>query len=225
MRILAVIGSNKGHRSTSASIIRYMEQQFEPNGIHVSFHFALEIYRSDNKREAFPRELEGLTEKDLVMICAPGYVDSLPAPLVHLLEKVRDTIGHQGLTGKKLLAVIHSGYPEPQQRRPALEMCRCFADDMGMEWCGGLSFGGTSPIDGRPLGEAGPFGKRIRPVLERTAKKIADGELSGTDNLVLEDISTMPVPTWMVKPLMNFMTRRNAGKDKQDLLAKPYRAK
>ena len=34
---------------------------------------------------------------------------------------------------------------------------RFFAEHMGWRWQGGVGFGGTSPIDGRPLDEAGMF--------------------------------------------------------------------
>mgnify|MGYP001375910896 CR=1 FL=1 len=164
-----------------------------------------------------------MTSGDLVIICAPNYVDSLPAPLIFLMENLRDTLGSGSLAGIRLMAVVHSGYPEPQQRKPGLEICRFFAQTMVMEWCGGLGFGGTSPINGQPLETSGPFGKRLLPVLDRTSAQIASGNVAKTQELVLEDVSSMPLPAWMVSIMMNAMTKRKARKEKQDLRTQPYR--
>lgn len=223
MKIVSLIGSNRGEKSTSESLVNYMAQRFVSHGIPVSKHYAIRMYHQLHGQDAFFQELD---ESELLIVSSPVYVDLLPAPLIHVLEGVRERLGRNGLAGRKILAVIHSGYPEPQQRRPGLEMCRCFAREMGMEWCGGLSFGGTSPISGRPLEDVGGMTKGIRSTLDQTAEKIVKGGLTGVETLVLEDRSTIPVPPWLVKLMMNVMTRNNARKSGiKDLKARPYGVK
>lgn len=58
--------------------------------------------------------------------------------------------------------IVHSGFPEPVQRKAELRTTELFAASMGWSWQGGVGFGGTSPIDGRPLEEAGMFSKQPR---------------------------------------------------------------
>ena len=222
MKVVALIGSNRGDKSTSAALIRYLEKQLMPHGIAVTYFYARSMYGNKEKRETFIKELQHLADNDFLIICAPNYVDSLPAPLINLMEEIRDSLGEKSLTGKRILAVIHSGYPELQQRKPGLEICRFFAAAMGLEWYGGLSFGGTSPIAGQPLETAGLFAKKIGPVLDRTAEQLGAGSLTQTEDLILEDVSAIPVPTWLVTILMNTMTRLKAFKEKQALRAKPY---
>lgn len=223
MKVIALIGSNRGDRSTSASLVCYLEQQLHPHKIPIIYHYARKIYRRQESLVSFIEDLQTMTNEDLLLICAPNYVDSLPAPLIYVLEETREQLGPDGLAGKKLLAVIHSGYPEVQQRRPCIQSCRLFGMQMGMEWWGGFGFGGSSPIAGQPLESAGPFGKSIRPVLERAAEKIASGSLSATDNLILEDKSTIPISAGLMKTIMNILTKVKAFKEKQDLPAKPFR--
>lgn len=231
MKVLALVGSNRGSKSTSAALVRNLEQHLEPHRIPVTYFFARSMYNNQEQREEFFDALRGLSETDLLIVCASDYVDSLPAPLINLFENIRAAFGTGdresrkdpgSLTGRKMLTIVHSGYPEPQQRRPGLEICRFFALTTGMKWCGGLSFGGTSPINGQSLEASGPFGKTFIPALERTAGLIASGSLAETDELILEDVSAMPASTRTVVFLMNAMNRFKAFKAKQDLLARPY---
>lgn len=223
MKIVSLIGSIREEKSTSASLVNYLAQQFVPQGISVSNHYAGRMYHQPSGQAVFLKELK---ESELLIVSAPVYVDLLPAPLIHVLEEVRKKMGRNGLEGKKILAIIHSGYPEPQQRRPSLEMCRCFAREMSMEWWGGLSFGGTSLISGQPLEAMGGMTKGIRSALDQTVERIVKGGLTGVETLALEDRSTIPLPPWLVKLMMNTMTRNNAGKSGiKDLKARPYGVK
>ncbi len=220
MKIVSVIGSNRGEKSTSQSLVNYLAQQLSSGEMSVPSYYARRMYHRPREQDVFFQELAAC---ELLILSAPVYVDLLSAPLIQLLEMARDKIGRNGLEGTKMLAIIHSGYPEPQQRRPCLEMCRCFAREMGIEWCGGLSFGGTSPINGRTLESAGGLTKGIRSSLDRVAEKIWEGSLSGVEDLTLEDRSTIPMPPWLVKLLMNALTRKNAKKSGiEDLATRPY---
>lgn len=223
MKIITLIGSNRAQKSTSAALTGYMEQQLSAQSHDISRHYARSMFRNQEKRDTFLAELQGMSSEDLLIITAPNYVDSLPAPLLNLFEETLILLGEKALTGKRLLAVFHSGYPERQQRQAGLQIMRCFAKKMGMQWCGGLSFGGTSPIDGQPLENAGPFARKIPPVLDRTVKKITSGELSETDALFLEDVSALPIPLWAAVLMMNTLTRRKARKEKQNIRIQPYK--
>ena len=105
--------------------------------------------------EATDEALEKLAGADVVVLVAPSYLDELPAVTQRLLEDVwerrAELRGHAPL----FYGIAHSGFPEPIQRRAELRSMRFFAEQMGWTWMGGIGFGGTSPIDGRPLDEAG----------------------------------------------------------------------
>lgn len=220
MRVVALVGSNRGEKSTSASMVNYLAGKLEAQATQVDMFFSRFLC---SYQETFGSFLKEVKESDFFIVSAPVYVDLLPAPLIQVLEEIRGRVGRNGLKGKKMLAIIHSGYPEPQQRKPGLEMCRLFAREMGMEWCGGLSFGGTSPINGEPLEKMGGMAKGIRTALDHTAENLTNREADEFKELVLEDKSTIPIPSWMVKLMMNAMTRNNARKTGiKDLKARPY---
>jgi multimeric flavodoxin WrbA len=220
MKIVSLAGSNRGEKGTSASLVNYLAQRLLKHGVSVASHYSIHMHRQPHRIDAFLNELK---ESELLIISAPIYVDLLPSPLIHVLEEIRDRMGPKGLEGRKLLAIIHSGYPEPQQRRPSLGMCRCFGREMSMEWWGGLSFGGTSPISGQSLEVMGVMTKGIRSVLDQTAEKAVKGGLTGVEALVLQDRSTIPVPPWMVRLMMNAMIRKDARKGGvKDLRARPF---
>ena len=86
-------------------------------------------------------------------------------------ERRAELDGHAPL----FYGIAHSGFPEPIQRRAELRSMRFFAEQMGWTWMGGIGFGGTSPIDGRPLDEAGMFSKQLRKVLPLAVADIAAG--------------------------------------------------
>lgn len=220
MKIVSLVGSNRGEKGTSASLVNYLAQRLESYGISVTNHYSIHMYSQPHRIDAFLKELR---ESEFLIISAPIYVDLLPSPLIYVLEEVRDRMGLNGLEGRKLLAIIHSGYPEPQQRTPSLGMCRCFAREMGMEWWGGLSFGGTSPISGQPLEAMGGMTKGIRSILDQTAEKAVKGGLKAVEDLVLQDRSTIPVPPWVVKLMMNAIIRKDARKGGiKDIKARPF---
>jgi len=222
MRAVALLGSNRGEKSTSAAMVNYLAGQLETRGIYVDMFLTRFLC---SQQETFGSFLKDIKESDFFIVSTSVYVDLLPAPLIQVLEEIRDSVGRNGLEGKKMLAIIHSGYPEPQQRKPGLEMCRLFAREMGMKWWGGLSFGGTSPINGEPLEKMGGMTKGIRTALDHTAEKLSNREAGEFKGLVLEDKSTIPLPSWIVKLMINFMTRNNARKTGiKDLKARPYSA-
>jgi len=53
------------------------------------------------------------------------------------------------------VALVNCGFPEWEHTRTALEICRVFARQAGLEWVGGLGYGGGEAIGGRPLEELG----------------------------------------------------------------------
>ena len=116
-----------------------------------------------------------LAEADAVVLVAPSYLDELPAVTQRLLEQVWERRAELDGHAPLFYGVAHSGFPEPIQRRAELRSMRFFAQQMDWTWMGGIGFGGTSPIDGRPLDEAGMFSKQLRKVLPLAVADIAAG--------------------------------------------------
>ena len=49
------------------------------------------------------------------------------------------------------MAIFNCGFPEPHHNDLAMDMCKKFAYDSGLEWVGGVTIGMGPSLDGRSL--------------------------------------------------------------------------
>jgi hypothetical protein len=218
VNVLIVQGSRRPKSNTGA-IARDLRVRLERAGA------AADVWRVP-RWSAGPEEtveaLEKLAGADVVVLVAPSYLDELPAVTQRLLEDVWERraalAGHAPL----FYGVAHSGFPEPVQRRAELRSMRFFAEQMGWRWMGGIGFGGTSPIDGRPLDEAGMFSRQLRSVLPLVATDIAAGRELSAKTIRLADRSPFPLPRGTLITLVNARTRKAARSKGLDLDDRAY---
>lgn len=172
--------------------------------------------------EATDEALARLAAADVIVLIVPSYIDELPAVTQRLLEDVwerrAELAGHAPL----FYGVAHSGFPEPVQRRAELRTLRLFAAQMGWRWRGGIGFGGTSPIDGRPLEKAGMFSRQLRKVLPLVAADIVSGREISPRVVRLSEKSPFPMPRGMLIALINSRTRKAARGERLDLDDRVY---
>ena len=218
MNVLIVQGSRRPKSNTGA-IARDLAARLASDGA------AAELWRVPRWSagpEATVEALEKLAGADVVVLVAPSYLDELPAVTQRLLEEVWERraalAGHAPL----FYGISHSGFPEPIQRRAELRSMRFFAEQMGWRWMGGIGFGGTSPIDGRPLAEAGMFSRQLRRVLPLVAADIAAGRELSAKTIRLADKSPFPMPRGMIIGLINSRTRKVAKAKRLELGDRVY---
>ena len=221
MTVLVIAGSRRPKSNTGA-IVRDLESRLAAAG---QTAVVWRVPKWSAGVEATDEALEKLAGADAVVLVAPSYLDELPAVTQRLLEDVwerrAELRGHAPL----FYGIAHSGFPEPIQRRAELRSMRFFAEQMGWTWMGGVGFGGTSPIDGRPLDEAGMFSRQLRKVLPLAAADIAAGRpFSPRDDPSLREV---PVPDAgrMMIALVNARTRKTAREKRLDLDAQVYTAR
>jgi hypothetical protein len=172
--------------------------------------------------EAADELLARLHVADVVVLVAPSYLDELPAVTQRLLEEVWQRRAELAGHAPQFYGISHSGFPEPIQRRAELRTLQLFAAQMGWRWMGGIGFGGTSPIDGRPLEEAGMFSRQLRKVLPLVAADIATGREFSPEAVRLADKSPFPLPRGMLIALINSRTRKAAKSKRLDLGDRVY---
>ena len=158
---------------------------------------------------ASPAELESalavVGAADTVILSLPLYVDSFPAPVIALLERVAER--RVGAGRARFLILIQCGFPEKEQNATALAIGERFAAEAGWTWLGGVAFGGA---DGQR--------KDLRDALIPVAEAVADGR--PIPQLALP----RPMPAWLYRLGGNFMWRRAVGKHgaTRSLRARPY---
>lgn len=218
MNILIIEGSRRP-QSNTGSICRALRGLLTGAGASAD---VWRVPRWSAGREATAEALERVAAADVVVLVAPSYLDELPAVVQRLLEDVwerrAELAGHEPL----FYGIAHSGFPEPEQRRAELRSMRMFGEQTGWIWRGGVGFGGTSPIDGRQLEDAGMFSKQLRKVLPLVAADVAAGRDLSPDVLRLAAKSPLPLSTRAMIAVINSRTRKIARDGRLHLDAAVY---
>jgi hypothetical protein len=221
MSILIVEGSRRPKSNTGA-IARDLQARLERAGTAAG---VWRVPRWSAAPEATGEALEQLAGADVVVLVAPSYLDELPAVTQRLLEDVWERRAELDGHAPLIYAIAHSGFPEPIQRRAELRSMRVFAEQMGWSWMGGIGFGGTSPIYGRPLDEAGMFSRQLRKVPPLAVADIAAARPFSPGTAARSERSPFPIPLKAMTALVNARTRKAARDRRLDLDARVYSEK
>lgn len=222
MNVVLAVGSVRPPRSNTESIAAFLRIAIESTGAGVT---SIEAQAWKDSDPELPADAaEALRTCDVLVVVTPVYLDTLPAPALRMLERLRDALSSRPPERPvACYAVAHSGYLEPAHKGPALETCGHFARAAGLDWRGGLGFGGTSPIAGRPLEALGWMTKNLRRCLGQLAETIARAEPISPRLEKRAGKSPIPLPLWMIVPLLNRMTRRDFERRRQvEPLARPF---
>lgn len=218
IKITALSGSGRSGKTNSHAILVYLKDQLDTKQFQCTIFNAFSITKNQKERTAFERDL---VSSNLLIVCAPVYLDTISHSLTVVLEKLASTFTQRELSGKKFLTIAHSGYTDISQRELIIRVLKNFAVGMEMRYLGALSFGGTSPIGGRPLAEVGYFSKQVRNALEKLARHFKE-EVAIPEN-ALAICAKKPFPNWFACYAMNIVMKRKAKtKGYKDVLYKPY---
>jgi hypothetical protein len=142
-------------------------------------------------------ELNHLTstvaDSELVIVASPLYVDSLPAPVVRLLETLATGLeAYDRPAGQRFAAISNSGFPEAEHNDTALATYEQFARATGFQWAGGLALGGGEPVKNQSLEEGSQSGmaRNVVRSLDLAADRLAEGGSIGpeAENLMREPL-------------------------------------
>ncbi len=219
-RVLVIQGSPRKRANTRA-IVAALEVELRRLGTSVDvFHVPAKGAGQDDLSE-LQRKLRA---SEAVVLAAPLYIDGLPPVTQLLLEQLAARRAEIGDRASRVYGLAHSGFPEPIQRETELRTMALFAGAMGWVWQGGVGFGGTSPIDGRPLDEAGMFSKHLRRCLPHVAADIAAGGPFSEATVRLCDKPPFAVPLWLMIRVVNRGARKAARESGVELEGLPYAA-
>lgn len=150
----------------------------------------------------------------------PLYVDSVPGPIVKLLEKLSER--SELLSAKALFSVGQCGFPDNVRMDPMHGVMECFAESMNMKWLGSLSYGGGAVIDGAPIESLGGRGEAIKAGLSLAAASVSIGEMIPD---AAEDTMALNFPKFVNRLLclyLNYSAKKNAKEHGVDMKRKYY---
>jgi len=190
---ILLVGSPKGGASTSEALGRYLLEGLEGRGVETGVAHVLRSLRSEEGQRDL---LRSVGAAGLLILAAPLYVDSLPSGVTRMFEIfATEHSGKDRLGGKRFVALINCGFPEANHCDTAVDICRCFAREAGMEWAGGLSLGGGEAIGGKSLSEAGGVARNARKALDMAAEALAVGRPVPEEAVSL--MAAQAVSTWL----------------------------
>ena len=171
-RVLLLIGSPKGEKSTSASLGNYLISKFEEFGMISEKLF---IHRLVNREEKLQELSQIIENVDLIILTFPLYVDSLPAPVIKAMESIKENrINLENTKSQNFIAIANSGFPEASQNQTALKICKIFSQECGFVWKGGIALGGGGAINGVALIEKGGMVRNVIKGLDIVAQALND---------------------------------------------------
>jgi multimeric flavodoxin WrbA len=183
-RAVLLVGSPRTRSSTSASLGAYLAGRLEERGVEVE---TIQLYPVAGAPLRLERALDVVEAADLVVLAAPLYVDTLPAPVIRVLERlaarratqaavVSAGPGAAATRRATFTAIVNCGFPEAAHIAPALAVSAQFAAAAGFTWVGGLALGGGQGlVHGLPLDTVGLAG-HVRAALDLAADALARGD-------------------------------------------------
>lgn len=147
MKKLLLLNASVRKQGTSACIIEYMVERLLGQGIMVRTIALIDIF---DQKITLQELLKQIKETECVGVISCCYVNTLPYPSIEVLEQLASQ-GKEILKGKKIFAIAHGGMPYLDVHEHCLSVCKCFAEQMQMEYIGGVIRGLTPIINGARL--------------------------------------------------------------------------
>lgn len=211
-KVLLLIGSPKGPKSTSRALGAYLLRKLESGGMETSEMTVAAALRSTEDQHRMHKAVDAA---ELIVVSFPLYADQLPAPLVQALELVADRrkgmLPASPVAGplvQRVAAIVQCGFPEAHQNEAAVAIVRQFAREAGFNWAGGLAMGMGGAIAGKPLDEAGGMVRNVVKALDMAAAALLEGRDIPEDAAALMGKRLMP--GWLYTFMGNRGMKRSA---------------
>ncbi|WP_243311944.1 NADPH-dependent FMN reductase [Fundidesulfovibrio agrisoli] len=158
---------------------------------------------------------------DTVVLSAPVYVDSPPAQVLKALEFLAAE-PWRGDEPKRFCALFCCGFPEASHTAICLDVSRIFARKAGLEWAGGLGFGGSGALGGQSLAARGRMAAPVARALDMAAQALTDGRPVPPEARELAAKPLIPKPLYLFLAESGFLSLAWKSRTITRLGAKPY---
>ena len=140
MKLGLINASPRGKKSNSAEVLNWLTRAINEE-LETTLVYAV-------KAENQPQAIESIKSCDYYVVIFPLYADSMPGIAKKFFENMMNE--KESFTGKPVLFIIHSGFPEAIQSRMAERYARHFAKLMDMQTMGCLIMGNSEGIRMHP---------------------------------------------------------------------------
>jgi len=187
-KVLLMVGSPKGEKSTSNSIASYISRKFSENHVEVEKTYIVKDIRS---KKSIDRLILKINDSDILILVSPLYVDSIPAIAIKAMEKIHEN-KNNSVEKKQMMAIFNCGFPEPHHNDLAIDMCKKFASLSGIMWAGSVTIGMGASLEGRSLDNFG-MAKNLRNGLDMAVNALANGNAVPKEAEIISSKPLMPI--------------------------------
>lgn len=132
-RVVIINGSPKAKDSASGALIEKLQGFLDDKP---------DVYRAAHlAREHGPETMADMVSADALLIVFPLYVDSLPAPLIEVLERLERAAKSMPAPLPIVYGICNCGFFEAEHTDIALQILRNFARRTGLNWGYGIGIG------------------------------------------------------------------------------------
>lgn len=205
---LLIFNGSPRKKGTSYSFARTVKKLVEEDGNTAEIIHIIEYLEEGKSIKSLK---ETIINSHIIALSSPLYVDSLPYPVIWFFEELIKNYNTE-LKGKSFFAIGQCAFPYPALIDTLINCCRCFAEEAGMKWLGGLNYGGGVLINGQLIENLGKKGTKITSAFRSALKEIyEENKISATSQKKL----SKEFPRILSRPmalLLNGMIIKNAKK-------------
>ncbi|MCC5910868.1 MAG: hypothetical protein JJT76_10575 [Clostridiaceae bacterium] len=204
-KILILNGSSR-KKGTSFSFSRTIKTLCEDTGNSAEIIHVIDYFKG---KEELHQLKELMLQSDIIAMVAPLYSDTLSYYDIWFLERLVSEYSHE-LRGKDFFAIGQCGFPDITRNEPLLNTCRFFAEEVGMRWLGGLSYGGGAMINGAFLEDLGKKGEKIILGFKFALEDVLQGHQISSKSQELITVEIPKILQWPLVAFLNYHTRKKA---------------
>ncbi len=186
-------------KGTSNMLTQYFTEKLASENNRVT---VLRLFSYLNAEEGL---LDAMQSADSIVMIGPCYVNTYPADVIWLLQKMSQTPGI--LHGQSLYGVIQGGMPYVHTHENGLRLLDNFADENEVVWKGGFVMGGGAVLNGQPLNKV-IGARKIIPAVHTFIEHILADEASPSELYQKAEAKIPAVFTFMLSKVMNMKIRK-----------------
>lgn len=219
MKCVLMSGSPRGKRSTSYSLLKYLSEELEKEGMSCTKYLISDVNASS---EYLKEMMLDVGTSDCVVLAAPLYIDTLPAHVLQVLMDIAQHCKDYSESCPRFIGIVNSGFPESEHNDLALDILEQFCHEANFRWAGGLPFGGGGIIGGMPLHEIGGRGRNAKQAMDLLVQSLLKGEDVTTETIDQIKRQMIPKRAYIVFAQSGWkqMSKRNGVAKLLD--ARPY---
>lgn len=231
-RVLLVVGSPRGKKSTSTAVGTYLLELLKSKGLEAPD--PIWIGSAIRTQEKISQMLDAVASADIIVLAVPLYDDCQPYIVIKAMEHIAaeragSKVSQGGNNDKIFSVIVNCAFPEAHHTETVIRIYRKFAETVGFNWGGSLTIRSGEALQGRTgktLEDLGSMAKKVKDALVRLAESLSGGSPVGNVTMSVIPESFLRGPFSFIGSLFiwinNRMWAREAKKKGEDVDARPY---